>query len=237
MRLAHSIPMALFVSMAALVSACGDEATDDGGTNTGGSGGTSTGGTATGGSAGSGAPTGGSAGSGTTGGSGGSATGGSAGSGTTGGSGGSGGGTGLNDHPTDSSQAGLEAWLAMNTYKTTGMGFRPESTPSAGTSVHGAVLRYFNETLINSKAAGMSGNMHAAGSMAVKDIVTGTNVVGKAVMLKTATNWIYYCTASEDGRCFTGSVANAVTYATTGGGSCACHGSGTINSSSAIPAP
>jgi hypothetical protein len=229
MRLAHSLPIALFVSMAALVSACGDEATDDGGT--GGSSGTATGGSstggtdATGGSGGSGAPTGGTGGSGApTGGSGGSATGGS-------------GGGGSNDHPTDSSQAGLEAWLDMNTYKTTGMGFRPESTPSTGMSVHGAVLRYFNETIITSKAAGNSGNMHTSGSMAVKDIVTGTTVIGKAAMLRTDTGWIYYCKASEAGRCFTGSVANTATYATTGGGSCACHGSGTINSSAAIPAP
>lgn len=215
MRLVHSISMALFVSMVASLSACGSDNTTDASSN-GGSGGTATGGTA-----------------GATSGTGGGGTGGTAGAGTSG----TGGGAAA-DHPTDSSQAGLEAFLAMNTYTQAGMGFRPETTPSDGTSTpHLGVKRYFNETLIASKAAGKTGNGHSPGSMAVKDILTAGAVVGKAAMLRSDTSWIYYCVSSEAGRCYTGSMPGAVTYTTTAGTNCACHTSGTIISIGVVPAP
>lgn len=226
--------MTLFVSMAALVSACSSDSGDDGGSNTGGS---STGGSATGGSAGSGTggtATGGTAGS-ATGGAGGAGTGGAAGSGTSGSA-----GSGANDHPTDSSQAGIEAFLAMETYKTTGMGWRPEATASTGASLHLAVKRYFNQTIIASKAAGNRPpgmGQHTSGSMSVKEILEGTTVIGKAATLRTDTMNIFYCVASVDGRCGTGTTANTPYYGTTSGGACACHGSGANNSHDAIPAP
>ncbi|HEX6764160.1 MAG TPA: hypothetical protein VF103_01755, partial [Polyangiaceae bacterium] len=83
--------------------------------------------------------------------------------------------------------------------------------------------------IIASKAAGNAPPtmQHTAGSMSVKEILDGTTVVGKATMLRTDSMWIYYCTSSMEGRCYTGSAA----------GSCACHGSGVNLSSMAIPAP
>jgi hypothetical protein len=236
MKLAHSIATTLFVSVAALTSACGDEATDDGGT-TGGTGGSATGGTATGGTATGGTATGGTAGSGT----GGTATGGAAGSGTGGAAGSATGGTtGTPDHPTDPSQAGIEAFLQLETYKAANMGWRPEATPGEDGAPHLAAMRYFNETIIASKAAGNrppSMGQHTAGSMSIKEILEGTTVIGKAVTLRTDSMNVFYCVSSADGRCGTGTMANVPVYSTTSGGSCACHGNGANSSHSAIPAP
>jgi hypothetical protein len=227
MRLVHSISMTLLVAAAASLSACSDDPVDPA-PATGGTGGAAGSGAGT---AGSGAGTAGSA----TGGSAGSATGGSAGS-ATGGSA----GTGVMDYPADSSQAGIEAFLAAASYLTPGMGWRPELTPSNGTSMpHLGVKRYFNETLIASKAAGNappSMGQHTTGSMAIKEIVNGTTVIGKAAMLRTMTNWVFYCTSTEEGRCFAASPANTPYYAPMTG-SCGCHGSGNIVSAAEIPAP
>jgi hypothetical protein len=244
MKLAHSIATTLIVSVAALASACSDDATDDGGTATGGTGGTATGGTATGGTATGGTATGGTATGGTA--TGGTATGGTAGSGTggsaTGGSAGSGtggsAGSGAVDYPTDSTQAGIEAYLNSNVYTMTGMGWRPESMASPGTAApHLSAKRYFNETIIASTAAGNSRNAHTLGSMSIKEILDGTTVVGKAVTLKTGdTSWAYYCVSSVAGRCFTNSQASVPYYSTTSG-SCACHGMGINLSTMAIPMP
>jgi hypothetical protein len=158
----------------------------------------------------------------------------------TGGSGTSGsGGSGVVDHPTDSSQTAIVMFLDAGSYAIAGMGFRPETMPSDGTAVpHLAVRRYFNETIIASKAAGNqppSMGQHTAGSMAIKEILTGGSVVGKAAMLRTDTAWAYYCMSSEADRCFTGSTANTATYTSGSAGSCACHGSGTIVSHDVIP--
>jgi hypothetical protein len=233
MKLSHSIAMTtLCFSFGAFAAACGEEAEPGGGT--GGAmatGGTATGGTATGGTATGGTATGGTA-------TGGTATGGASGSGTTGGSGGSGGsgGGGFNDHPTDSSQAGIEAFLAANSYTMTGMGWRPETMATDGTGVpHKAVKRYFNETLIASRNAMMTGNMSRTGSMTVKDLLNGTTVVGKAAMLRTDTAWVYYCMSSEEGRCKSGSEANVVYYGSASVAGCACHSSGLVLSGTAIP--
>jgi hypothetical protein len=225
MRLVHSISMTLLVAMAASLSACSDEPPAPAGTGgTGGSAGSGAG-TAGSGAGTAGSATGGSAG--TTGGSAGAATGGSA-------------GTGMVDYPTDSSQAGIEAFLAAASYLTPGMGWRPELTPSNGTSMpHLGVKRYFNETIIASKAAGNAppgGPQHTTGSMAIKDILNGTTVIGKAAMLRTMTNWVFYCTSTEEGRCYAASPANTPYYAPMTG-SCGCHGSGNIVSAAEIPAP
>lgn len=238
MRLVHPFSMTLLVSALASVSACSSdpEPLPDG---TGGTGMSGSGGSATGGSAGS--ATGGSAGSAT----GGSATGGSAGTGTGGSGGGAAGsgtsgsgGGGMMDFPSDSSQAGIEAFLMGESYKTTGMGWRPETMAGDGvTPPHLAAMRYFNETLIASKAAGNQppAMQHTTGSMAVKEILEGTTVIGKAAMLRTMTNWVYYCTATIEGRCYTGSPANMVYYAAGTAGSCACHSQGIMPSWDAIP--
>jgi hypothetical protein len=121
------------------------------------------------------------------------------------------------------------------------MGWRPEAAPTDGTALpHLAARRFFNETLIASKAAGNrppSMGQHVPGSMVVKEILEGTIVVGKAAMLRTDSMSVYYCMSSVESRCFTGSLPNVASYSTTAGSSCACHGSGTINSHDAIPAP
>ena len=216
MRLVHSISMTLLVAAAASLSACSDDpAADPAGTG------------GTGGSAGSGAGTAGS-GAGTAG----SATGGSAGT-ATGGSA----GTGANDHPTDSTQAGIQTYLDGNAFTMTGMGWRPEAIASNGTSQpHLAVRRYYNETLIASKNAGNTLNAHTAGSMTVKEILEGGAVVGKAALLRNDTTWVFYCMSSLAERCFAGSAANMAYYGasanTTG---CACHGSGNIVSIADAP--
>ena len=236
MKLSHSISVTMFVSALAALPGCSDEAEPD---NTG-NGGTGTGGSGVSGAAGSGVSGSGVGGSGVSGsgGSGGSATGGAAGSGMAG-SGTS--GSGAMDHPTDTSQAGIEAYLMMELYK--GALWRPEAMPGDDAALpHLATNRYFNETIIASKAAGNrppSMGQHTAGSMSVKEILDGTTVIGKAATLRTETGMnLYYCKASVAGRCATNSVADMAYYGTgIGTSSCACHGSGTNTSHDAIPAP
>lgn len=232
MRLSHSISMTLFASLLTALSACSSDSSDDGGGTSGG--GTSgTGGTAGAGMSGSGGTAG--SGAGGTGGSGMSGAGGTGGSGTSG----SGGG-GVVDHPTDTTQAGIEAYLAMESYKIAGNGWRPESMPGDPASLpHLATMRYFNNTIIASKAAGgrPPGMQHTPGSMSIKEILEGTTVIGKATTLRTDANqWIFYCKSSVGARCGTG-VADNTAYYATAAGPCACHGSGTNISHDAIPAP
>jgi hypothetical protein len=217
MRLVHSISMTLLVSAVATLSACSDDPADPAPAS-GGSGGAGGSGAGT---AGSGAGTAGS-GAGTAG----------SGAGTAGSA-----GSGANDHPTDSTAAGITAYLDANSFTTTGMGWRPEAIPSNGTSQpHLAVKRYYNETLIASKAAGNTLNAHTVGSMTVKEILEGGAVVGKAAMLRNDTTWVYYCMSTLAERCFAGSMANMMYYGpsanTTG---CACHGSGNIVSIADAP--
>ena len=222
--------MTLLATALTALTGCGDDSADDGGSGGAATGGSATGGTATGGTA-----TGGSGGM-ATGGSGGAATGGGAGSST----GGSGGG-GVLDHPTDQTQAGIEAFLMMESYKTTGMGWRPEATPGDDAATpHLATNRFFNETIIASKAAGNRPptTPHTAGSMSVKEILDGTTVIGKAATLRTDANtWIFYCKSSIGTRCASTGVQDNVAFYATAAGPCACHGSGTNNSHDAIPAP
>jgi hypothetical protein len=223
MRLSHSISTTLFAALLTAISGCSSEEPGDGGGTSG-----------TGGSAGAGM-----SGSGGTAGVGMSGSGGTAGAGVSG-SGGTAGG-GVVDHPTDSSQAAIEAYLASEVYKTTGMGWRPESMPGVDTSVpHLATNRYFNETIIASKAAGNRPPVmaqHTAGSMSIKEILEGTTVVGKAAMLRTESNtWVYYCTATTGTRCGPG-VTDNTPYYSTAAGPCSCHGSGSNLSHDAIPAP
>lgn len=230
MRLSHSISMTLLVSALASLSGCSDDAADDGGSGGAATGGSATGGTATGGTA-----TGGTA----TGGSGGMATGGSATGGAAGASTGGSGGGGVLDHPTDQTQAGIETYLMMESYK--GAGWRPEAMPGDDASTpHLATNRFFNETIIASKAAGNRPptTPHTAGSMSVKEILDGTTVIGKAVTLRSDANtWIYYCKASVADRCGTSTMADVAVFTTSPNANCACHGGGANNSHMAIPAP
>jgi hypothetical protein len=232
------------------VVACGgtEEPNPTGGTGGkgGGSAGTGGSGAGTGGTAGTGtAGTGGSAGGGGTAGTGMAGTGGAMGGAGTGGgagtaggpSGGSGGG-GSTDSPSDTSQAGIEAFLTAMSHH--GSDWRAGSEmPVDGTSIHGRDRIWYNRTLRQSAADGKggSGMPHVAGSMVVKDIYTADAVIGRAVMLRNSTNqWIYYCMASEAGRCNSTSMPNQASYATAPT-ACSCHGAGTIVTGDMIPAP
>ncbi len=200
-------------------------------------GGAGTGG-ATGGSSGAGSGTGGTAGVG-----GSSGTSGTSGSGGTAGAGGAAGtagtagsaGSGATESPSDTSQAGLEAFLDAMMY--TGADWVSGTdaiNPDSG-SLHGADRIYYNKTMRQDHAA--STTPATAGSMAVKEIYTGTTMIGRAAMLRTSANqWIYYCKAGEAGRCASTSMPDMAIYGTSAS-SCACHGSGTINSAAMIPPP
>jgi len=209
------ISLALVIASLPLAVACGsdDEPNPD---NSGGSAGT------TGGSAGVGGATGGAGAGGATGGA---------------GAGGAAGGSGTMDWPADTSQAGLEAFLAALEYK--GSEWLPDADiPAESGMLHGLTQIWYNKTLRTSFAAGKgaAANPHDTGSMTVKEIYTGTAVTGHAVMLRQASNWIYYCKASTAGACSSSSVADTATYSMTTG-SCNCHGGGTIISQARIPPP
>jgi hypothetical protein len=162
-----------------------------------------------------------------------------AGSGTAGsGTAGSGtGGGGASDSPTDTSQAGLEAFLTAMSHR--GADWRANSETPVGEALPHTLNRiWYNRTLRQSAADGKggSGMPHSTGAMVVKEIYTDANVIGYAVMLRTATAWIYYCEADEAGRCSSTSMPNQASYAMSAG-SCACHGAGTIVTGDTIPAP
>jgi hypothetical protein len=240
---------ALAVALVAfpLAAACsGDDTTPTPGTGGAGGAGGSTGGSAgtggatgggagtggaTGGGAGTGGATGGAGAGGATGGAGaGGAAAGSAGSGTAGG----GAGGGAMDSPSDTTQPGLEAFITAMTFKGADW-VAGGAMPTTTGSVHALNRIWYNKTLRTSAAANMT--PHAAGSMIVKEIYTDANVVGHAVMLRNANNqWVYYCKASEAGRCTTNSMPNQASYTTTAG-SCSCHGAGTIVTGDMIPPP
>jgi hypothetical protein len=241
--------LSLAVFTIPLAVACGGEepTTPEGsggkGGTTGGTAGTGgtaagTGGTAagTGGTAGTGmAGTGGTAGTGVAGT--GGATGG-AGAGTAGSSTSGAGGGGASDSPSDTSQAGIEAFLTAMSHN--GADWRAGSAmPVEGESLHGRDRIWYNRTLRQSKAAGkgVTGMPHDPGSMVVKDIYTAETVIGRAVMLRNNNNqWIYYCMASEAGRCNSTSMPNQASYAMAPT-ACSCHGAGTIVTGDMIPAP
>jgi hypothetical protein len=112
-------------------------------------------------------------------------------------------------YPTDSSQAGIEAFLADERYR------QPPWTAQTDTpresiwevSPHDRVQLWLNEIVLDSQAAGNGGFLgtpHTTGSMAVKELVDDDDaVVGMAVMLKldgVAASWVYYCDGEPD-RC------------------------------------
>jgi hypothetical protein len=201
-------------------SACGSEPASPTGTG---------GGAGTGGSAGS-------AGMGASAGTGGSA--GSAGTGTGAGTGGT--SSTETDYPTDTSAEGIKAFLDALDHRsaTWASGMTAPTTPEPDAlSPHGLVQIWYNKALRVSNAAGHSASSTDPNSMAVKELYTGTNVVGHAVMLRTADpKWIYYCTSTEASRCYSGSPENTAIYQT-GIANCGCHGGGTLITAENIPLP
>jgi hypothetical protein len=149
------------------------------------------------------------------------------------GTGGSAGG-GASDSPSDTTQAGIEAFIAAASFKSAPW-LSGTAGPVDSTSVHSRNQIWYNQTMRQSFADGNT-TMHTAGSMAIKEILMDSTPVGHAAMLRTATGWIYYCVSSEAGRCTSSSMPNTASYGTTAG-SCNCHGGGTIVSQEMIPPP
>ena len=113
--------------------------------------------------------------------------------GASGGATGSGGASDPSQLPTDTSQAGIEAFIAAGTYKNWVHDPMPRDTGSL--AAHGHLLQvYFNALAV---AAGDQGEP-VAGRMIVKELydeATG-QLAGTAVNIRTEgpKNWIYYCT-------------------------------------------
>lgn len=139
---------------------------------------------------------------------GGTASGGSTGSG--GEVAGSGGSTADTTVPSDTSEAGIEAFLAAGSYKSAPwIGDGAVRTPTSSTNVHGDVRVYYNPTAVTSRENGQNEVGHDTGnslnSMAVKELydTTGTQI-GTAVMLRVAdtgadADWLYYCSSTAGG--------------------------------------
>ena len=208
--------------------ACSSSDDDSSPTGTGGGAGTS----ATGGSAGTSGASAGMPGGGTSSGSSGMASGGMA-------SGGMAGTAASKDAPTDTSVQGIEAFLNALDYRSAtwapNAAMPVEPDPSA-LSPHGLVQIWYNKTLRQAHADGKANSASPTNTMVVKELYTGTAVVGHAALLRTDTSWIYYCTASEASRCYPAQMPGQVIYQTSIT-NCACHGAGTVVSSDMIPAP
>ena|GEM_PF-1490363 len=136
---------------------------------------------------------------------------GTGGSSSSGGASGSGGQSGDGTVPSDTSQAGIEAFLAAGTYKNAPwVGDAAPRAMMGSTSPHGHVQVFYNPAAVSSRNDGQNdygddpGN--ALGSMAVKELYSvGGELQGHAVMLRTAVSgpsntnpndWIYYCNSS-----------------------------------------
>ncbi len=109
------------------------------------------------------------------------------------------------DFPTDDSADGLIAFFDALEYRgaTWAAGKAAPSEPEASSlSPHGRDLIFYNHALRQSlvDGHGSTSDPHSAGSMVVKEIYTGDEVVGHAAMLRSNDLWIYFCTASENGR-------------------------------------
>jgi len=145
----------------------------------------------------------------------------------------------VTDFPTDTSAEGIAAFLAALDYRsaTWASSMTTPVTPDpSALSPHGLVQIWYNKALRQSHAAGHDGAADAT-SMVVKELYTGSAVVGHAAMLRTADpKWIYYCTSTEANRCYGSAPENTAVYQT-GISNCGCHGGGTIASSESIPPP
>jgi hypothetical protein len=117
-----------------------------------------------------------------------------------------------------------------------GAGWVPESAAAreAGSgSPHGRVRVFFNQTAIDSIAAGngplgtqMPRVPHTEGSMVVKEMYdAGNTVIGRAAMLRSGGAYIFHCASSAAGTCYSAYVANEIAH---GASNCACHTNGVI---------
>jgi hypothetical protein len=176
------------------------------------------------------------------GGSGGLASGGAGQAGTSAGTAGSGGSGATLDYPTDTSQDGMKAFIDAMNYRsaTWASGMSAPTDPPMGTlSPHGHEYIWYNHALRQSKADGHAGTVNdpfGVNSMAVKEIYTGSTVVGHAAMLRSEKGWIMFCTASESDRCYAGYMAGNIAYSMSIT-NCGCHGGGTIVTAPMVPAP
>jgi hypothetical protein len=143
------------------------------------------------------------------------------------------------DYPTDTTAAGIQAFIDAANYRSatwaSGM-TGPEDPPMGTLSPHGHEYIWYNHTLRQSNSEGHTGTSSATGSMVVKEIYTGESVVGHAAMLRTDKSWIMFCISSESDRCFAGAPADMVTY-TTFITNCGCHGGGSIVTAAEMPPP
>lgn len=159
------------------------------------------------------------------------------------GGGGTSGGAGTaatKDFPADTTADGIQAFLDALDYKSdtwaSGM-TEPMTPPADQSSPHGLVQIWYNHALRVSQAAGHTNNSTDPTSMVVKELYTGTSVVGHVAMVRTTDpKWIYYCTSTEANRCYSGAPANTPVYQTSVT-NCACHSSGTIITASKMPPP
>jgi len=145
------------------------------------------------------------------------------------------------DVPSDSSVEGLTAFFDALEYQGSSWaaGKDAPGEPEPGSlSPHGRDLIFYNQVLRQSVADlhGSPSDPHTNGSMVVKEIYTGDEVIGHAAMLRTAGSWLYFCAASEGNRCYGGAPANEVRYQTSVE-NCACHGAGTIITAAMVPPP
>jgi hypothetical protein len=168
------------------------------------------------------------------------ATGGAGASGASGSAGSSAGTAATKDFPADTSPEGIKAFLDAGDYKSatwvSGMTAPMEPLPEQ-VSPHGLVQIWYNKALRTSQAAGHVNTMTDPTSMVVKELYTGSSVVGHLAMVRTTDpKWIYYCTSTETNRCYSGAPANTTVYQTSIT-NCACHSSGTVITASKIPPP
>lgn len=123
---------------------------------------------------------------------------------------GSGGSTADTTVPSDTTEAGIAAFLAAGSYKSAPwVGDAAVRTPTSSTNVHGDVRVYYNPTAITSIENGQNEISHETGnslnSMAVKELYDSTGTqIGTAVMLRVAetgadTDWLYSCSSTAGG--------------------------------------
>lgn len=139
------------------------------------------------------------------------------------------GGSGSGDTtvPTDTTQAGLEAFLAAGSYKSAPWVF---DAAIRTTTPHGDVRVYFNPTAVASIQAGTN-TLTAPGNpldtMVIKELYADGAQIGTAIMMRVdttgtqSTDWLYYCASSDQAACADDGAGPIIT----GGGQCRfCHG-------------
>src|SRR5690606_11912584 len=138
------------------------------------------------------------------------------------------------DYPTDSSLAGIEAFLAAESYKSAPWVGDPAPRDDEIGNPHGPSLQaYFNTA---AAAASASNTDAAINAMVVKETYDPQGVlIGKLVRLKTgegttANDWVNYCYVSDNGAYCTGTAGEENPFYSDAGHSycTACHGNTTF---------